>query len=185
MGKGMKTTSCALILGVLLTGTAGAYLNEGNSAPDFTLPTVNAGHTNSFTLSDALKHGPVVLYFFPPEVDLSCSAESQHLELANSEFSEFFTTVVSVSTNELDSLEQASQGCTEKFTVAADPDRTVMQAYDASFDSDYSANTRIAYVISPSGDIIHVHQSGEPLAYIYDSVAAVQQWTVENDAENY
>ena len=54
-------------------------LNEGDKAPDFTLPTNNEG---SFTLSE--QKTPVVLFFYPKDDTSGCTKEaiefSQHLD---------------------------------------------------------------------------------------------------------
>ena len=49
----------ALLVGVMLTGTAGA-LGVGDKAPEFTMPA--AGQQQPVKLSDLLGKGPVVIY---------------------------------------------------------------------------------------------------------------------------
>ncbi len=63
MGNVPGVTSALLVLGVLLAGCASeesGYLEVGDSAPDFNLPTV-AGET--YALADDLGQQPVLLYF--------------------------------------------------------------------------------------------------------------------------
>ena len=42
-----------------------AALKPGTTAPDFTTQATLAGKPFTFALADALKSGPVVLYFYP------------------------------------------------------------------------------------------------------------------------
>ena len=52
---------------VLATGAmpSTAALKPGDLAPDFTAQASLGGKVFAFSLADALKKGPVVLYFFP------------------------------------------------------------------------------------------------------------------------
>ena len=40
-------------------------MKPGDAAPDFTLEAAVGGKTFTFSLAEALKKGPVVLYFYP------------------------------------------------------------------------------------------------------------------------
>jgi peroxiredoxin len=170
----------------MVTGLSHAYLGSGESAPDFTLATSLGGETNIVTLSDALAQGPVVLYFFPLDYSYACNAESQHLDYAANEFDGFNATVIGVSSENLDAIQKNLNGdCLNRFPIAADPDLDIISAYDAVIDYDDDQSQRIAYVISPYGEIIHVHRSSEPLGYIKESIDAVQEWKMVNDVGSY
>ncbi|MGD0867442.1 MAG: redoxin domain-containing protein, partial [Rhizomicrobium sp.] len=59
-----------ILAGILLCGTvlavpAYATLSVGAQAPDFTAQASLGGKEFSFSLADALRKGPVVLYFYP------------------------------------------------------------------------------------------------------------------------
>ena len=60
-------TRLALLAAVaaLTASPALAALKEGAVAPDFTLQGFQAGKPLTFSLADARKKGPVVVYFFP------------------------------------------------------------------------------------------------------------------------
>ena len=49
----------------MLATPALADLKVGRHAPDFTLPATLGGKEFTFHLADALKKGPVVVYFYP------------------------------------------------------------------------------------------------------------------------
>jgi peroxiredoxin len=53
-----------------------ASLKPGTEAPDFTTQATLAGKPFKFSLSDALKSGPVVLYFYPAAFTKGCTIEA-------------------------------------------------------------------------------------------------------------
>ena len=53
------------LLSALLALPAAAALKEGDAAPDFNLKASLAGKDFNYSLKDALKKGPVVVYFYP------------------------------------------------------------------------------------------------------------------------
>jgi peroxiredoxin Q/BCP len=59
-----RILSAALLLGTIAL-PAFAALKPGDKAPDFTAQATLGGTEFTFSLADALKKGPVVLYFFP------------------------------------------------------------------------------------------------------------------------
>jgi len=62
-GNAPRVAGLLLALGVLLAGCASEeteYLEVGDSAPDFSLPTVSGG---TYVLADDLGQQPVLLYF--------------------------------------------------------------------------------------------------------------------------
>jgi thioredoxin-dependent peroxiredoxin len=59
-----STLCLSLCLG-LFTTAAVAALKPGDAAPDFTVDAAQGGKEFKFSLAEALKKGPVVLYFYP------------------------------------------------------------------------------------------------------------------------
>ena len=59
------------------------YVHTGDLAPDFTL---NDHLGQTFTLSDALVAGPVVLFFYPAAMSRGCTKESCHFRDLAREF---------------------------------------------------------------------------------------------------
>ncbi|HET7867577.1 MAG TPA: peroxiredoxin, partial [Burkholderiaceae bacterium] len=55
----------AAVLCAALPLLARAALQEGQPAPDFQLQASLAGQSFGYSLQDALKKGPVVVYFYP------------------------------------------------------------------------------------------------------------------------
>src|ERR1700723_3781223 len=59
-----------------------ASLQIGAQAPDFTPQPPPAGNPFQFPLADALKNGPVVLYFYPPAFTPACAVEAHEFDQA-------------------------------------------------------------------------------------------------------
>ena len=58
------TVGFVALMSLLNVGRAAA-LDAGDTAPEFTAPSVLGGKMVTFNLKDALSKGAVVLYFFP------------------------------------------------------------------------------------------------------------------------
>jgi peroxiredoxin len=55
-----------------------AALKPGAQAPVFTTAATLAGKPFTFSLADALKNGPVVLYFYPAAFTTGCTVEAHN-----------------------------------------------------------------------------------------------------------
>jgi hypothetical protein len=60
----------------LYNSAAGAALKPGDPAPDFTVRAAQGGKEFTFSLAEALKKGPVVLYFYPKSFTSICTIEA-------------------------------------------------------------------------------------------------------------
>ena len=71
-----------LAAALLLAVPAHAALDVGDKAPDFNIEASLAGKSYRFSLAEALKKGPVVLYFFPAARSESTRLNSSHHRLS-------------------------------------------------------------------------------------------------------
>jgi peroxiredoxin len=53
-----------------------AALKQGDAAPDFSAQASLAGKEFKFSLKDALKKGPVVVYFYPSAYTQGCNVQA-------------------------------------------------------------------------------------------------------------
>ena len=74
-----------------------AALKTGAQAPDFTTQASLAGKPFKFALADALKKGPVVLYFYPAAFTPGCTVEAHEFAEATDKFKALGATVIGVS----------------------------------------------------------------------------------------
>jgi peroxiredoxin len=174
----MKTFSRILTLGaatlaIVAASPSLAALKVGDKAPDFKLASATNGDEKDFSLKDALKSGPVVVYFYPKAFTGGCSLEAHQFSEAIDKFKAKHVTVIGVSTDNIDTLKKfSSSTCQGKFPVAADTDAKVAAAYDAKMGAMNMAN-RISYVVDQNGKISFVHDSGDASTHVSSLLAAV------------
>src|SRR5690348_3548896 len=106
---------------VLAAMPALAALPDGTKAPTFTTEASLAGKAFKFSLADALKNGPVVLYFYPAAFTPGCTAEAHNFADAMDDFQKLGATVIGVSHDSIATLDKFSlTECRSKFPVAAE-----------------------------------------------------------------
>ena len=169
------------LVGVLASSFALAALPEGAKAPDFTTQASLAGKPYTFALADALKKGPVVLYFYPAAFTKGCTLEAHDFAEATDKFKSLGATVIGVSHDTIDTLNKFSVSeCRNKFAVASDADQKIMKAYDAVLWIKPDWAKRTSYVIAPSGEIIYSYTALSPDKHVSNTMAAVQKWVDEH-----
>jgi peroxiredoxin Q/BCP len=170
----------ALLLGLtILSAPANAALKPGGAAPDFTTPATLAGKPFTFALADALKSGPVVLYFYPAAFTHGCTIEAHDFAEATDRFKALGATVIGVSHDSIDTLNKFSVSeCRNKFAVASDADKKISKAYDAQI-MFTSMTNRTSYVIAPSGKIIYEYTALDPDKHVENTLAAIEKWQAE------
>jgi thioredoxin-dependent peroxiredoxin len=171
-----------LILGLgccVLASPLYAALKPGAQAPAFTTPATLAGKPFTFSLADALKSGPVVLYFYPAAFTKGCTVEAHEFAEATDKFKAMGATVIGVSHDSIDTLNKFSVSeCRNKFAVASDADKKISAAYDANiFFTSYT--NRTSYVIAPNGTIIYEYTALNPDKHVENTMAAVAKWQAE------
>jgi peroxiredoxin len=159
-----------------LASQAFAALPVGASAPDFTTQATLAGKPFTFSLADALRAGPVVLYFYPAAFTKGCTVEAHEFAEATEKFKALGATVIGVSHDPIDTLNKFSVSeCRNKFAVASDADLKIAKAYDARL-LITSYSNRTSYVIAPDGKIIYVYSALDPDKHVENTLAAVTRW---------
>src|SRR5450631_162163 len=176
----MKFLSCCALLGALAAHAAFAALPNGHAAPDFTTQATLAGKPFTFSLADALKKGPVVLYFYPAAFTPGCTVEAHEFAEATAKFKAMGATVIGVSHDPIDKLNKFSvTECRNKFAVASDADQSITKAYDAVLAVKPEYANRTSYVIAPTGKIIYEYTALDPEKHVGNTMAAVQKWQAE------
>ncbi|MEJ0094278.1 MAG: peroxiredoxin [Methylocella sp.] len=176
-----RIAASAVILGSLFATSASAALKPGDAAPDFTTEAAVGGKDFTFSLSNALKHGPVVLYFYPKSFTQGCTIEAHEFAEAADSFAQAGATLIGMSKDTIETQRKFStEGCRDKFPVAADPTSSVIRSYDAQMNgataaADALAN-RISYVIAPEGKVIYVYSDPSPDKHIENTLAVVRHW---------
>jgi len=173
----LKLSAIAIVGTVALASPSFAALKEGTKAPDFTAPAYLAGKPFTFSLADALKKGPVVVYFFPAAHTSGCNLEAHLFSEAIDQFKAQNATVIGVTAGNVDQLADFSketEHCGGKFAVAADPGVKIAKQYDAILVQKPDWSNRTSYVIAPSGSIVHVYSNLDPKEHVKETLDAVK-----------
>jgi thioredoxin-dependent peroxiredoxin len=169
----------ATVLAGLLPSLAEAELTVGKSAPPIATKAALGGKDLTFTLSEALKKGPVVVYFYPKSFTSVCTEEAHLFAEAMPQFEALGASVVGISADTIETQREFSrEGCRDKFPVAADPKGDIVRAYDVLGWS--GGNTlyasRTSYVIAPDGKIASVLTAPDAGSHIESALASVKAW---------
>ena len=150
-------------------------LNEGAKAPDFTTTGAFAGKPFKLHLKDQLRHGPLVLYFFPKSFTGGCNAEAHSFSEKAAEFKKLGANVIGMSADDQPTLARFStEMCQSAFPVATATPATI-QAYDVKL-RDTGLTTRTSYVIAPDGKIVYVYSDMDASHHADNTMAAVKAW---------
>ncbi len=173
----LSRTLLSSVLGVvLLHAPAEAALPLGAVAPAFTTQAALGGKPFTFNLGDALKKGPVVVYFYPKAFTSGCTVEAHLFAEATPEFNKLGATVIGISNDNIETLKKFSvEECRNQFAVGADDGR-IIKAYDAGFMLAPSVADRISYVIAPDGKVVEAYSSMDPDGHVAKTMAAVRKW---------
>lgn len=169
-------TSLAICGALLTASPALAALKVGEKAPDFTAPAALAGNDFSFTLSKALKKGPVVLYFFPAAYTSGCTAEAHEFAEATPEFEKLGATVIGVTAGNVERIKDFSkEHCRDKFAVAA-ANPALIKTYDVVLPMKDTLSNRTSYVIAPSGKILLAYSDLNFQGHVTNTMDAVKAY---------
>src|SRR3979490_2838939 len=110
-----------------------AALQEHEAAPDFHAQASLAGKTFTYSLKEALKKGPVVVYFYPSAYTRGCDLEAHTFAQMKDKFDAAGATIIGVSADSIARLNQFSadpEYCAGKFPVASDATREIAASYN-------------------------------------------------------
>jgi peroxiredoxin len=166
------------LLAACIALPATAALKPGDNAPVFTAPASLGGTEFSFSLAEALKKGPVVLYFYPAAFTTGCTQEAHDFAEASDAYRALGATVIGVSHDDIDTLKKFSVSeCRSKFAVAADQDHRIMKSYDAVLAIKPEYADRVSYVIAPDGHVIYAYTSLNPEKHVENTLDALRKWS--------
>jgi peroxiredoxin (alkyl hydroperoxide reductase subunit C) len=158
-----RKLALALVFSAALTAAAApalAGLKVGADAPDFSAQASQAGKQFPFKLSDALRKGPVVLYFFPAAFTQGCTIEAHEFAEASDDYKKLGATLIGVTAGNIDRLTEFSVSeCRSKFPVAADPGAKIAESYKSTLAIYPGHSDRTSYVIAPDGKVVFVYSN--------------------------
>jgi len=176
----LKRLSLLAVFLPFLALPAQAALKPGDAAPDFSTQASLGGNVFTYSLADALKKGPVVLYFYPAAFTTGCTIEAHDFAEAVDKYRSLGATVIGVSGDDIEKLNKFSVSeCRGKFAVAADRDQKIMKSYDAVLAIKPEYANRVSYVIAPDGRIVYAYTSLNPEKHVENTLEALRKWSVQ------
>ena len=170
----MRKLLLGLSAAILAAASAWAALPVGARAPDFVTQGALAGKPFRLHLRNELRHGPVVLYFFPKAFTKGCTLEAHAFSDASAEFRKLGARVIGMSRDDLPTLRRFSvEACRNAFPVATATAATA-KAYDVAWAEHPELITRTSYVIDRNGRIVMVHSDLDWSQHVARTLAAVR-----------
>ncbi len=186
----MKHLLLASVLTSFVTLPALAALKAGDAAPQFTAEASLAGKSFNYSLKDALKKGPVVVYFYPSSYTGGCNIQAHTFAVNSDKFSAAGATIIGVSLDSIGRLNDFSKDpdyCAGKFPTASDAEGKIAKSYDLKvsdaragakdtrgIDIDHGFTERTTFIVTPDGTIAASIGGLAPADNVEQALAAVQ-----------
>lgn len=183
MKRRLLATLALVALAAAMPGFAA--LKQGDRAPAFTANAYLAGQPFTFTLDDALKKGPVVLYFFPAAFTPGCNVEAALFSQAIDKYRAKGATVIGMTAGNTERLAEFSRDtekCAGKFAVAADPGAGIARQYDALLKLKPGMSDRTSYVIGRDRTIRFAYSSLNPNQHVKQTLEALEAMSATKTA---
>jgi len=132
-----------------------AAIQVGHRSPDVTAPTHDGQH---FVLSDFRGHKVVVLFFYPADGSLVCTAEACAFRDAYTSFTDAGAAVVGVSGDSLDAHRGFVANHKLPFQLLSDADGQIRKAFGVPKTLGLFPG-RVTYVIDKKGIVRHIFSS--------------------------
>jgi thioredoxin-dependent peroxiredoxin len=149
-------------------------VEEGSPAPDFELQS-DTGETVRLS---ALRGKPVVLYFYPKDHTSGCTTQACGIRDAWSEFERAGAVVLGVSPDDVASHESFRADYELPFTLLADTDHKVAEAYGvwtekSRYGRTYMGIARSTFLIGADGTVEKVMRDVKPATHADDVLAVL------------
>jgi peroxiredoxin len=170
---------------------AAAALKEGDKAPEFQAPASLAGKAFGYSLKDALKKGPVVVYFYPSAYTGGCNVQAHAFAVNQEKFAAAGASIVGVSLDSIARLNDFSadpEYCAGKIAVASDAGGRIAKSFELTVrdatpgrkdtrgvDIDHGFAERTTFIVTPNGKVAAVLGNLAPAANVEQALAAVQK----------
>ncbi|ESS72412.1 alkyl hydroperoxide reductase/ thiol specific antioxidant/ Mal allergen [Methyloglobulus morosus KoM1] len=193
-----------LLLACLLAGAtsfpAFAALKEGDTAPDFQAQASLAGKPFDYSLKEALKNGPVVVYFYPSAYTGGCNIQAHTFAVNHEKFTAAGASIIGVSLDSIDRLNDFSadpEYCAGKVAVASDVDGKIAKSYDLAIreaaagkkdsrgvEINHGFAERTTFIVTPNGKITAAIGGLKPAENVEQALETVQQLAAAKQSAN-
>jgi peroxiredoxin len=151
-------------------------LQKGDTAPLFSAKASLAGKEFNYSLADALKQGPVVVYFYPSAFTQGCNIQAHTFAENMDAFKAAKASVIGVSLDSIARLNDFSADpayCAGKLPVASDADGAIAKSYGVNVregragmkdsrgvDIDHGFAERLTFVVAKDGKVVSTIGAG-------------------------
>ena len=104
-------------------------LQPGTKAPEFVLP---GGNEEDISLSDLLKDGPLILYFYPADFTPGCTKEACNIKDLHFDIHAVGLRVAGISPQDAESHKRFQEKYQLPFTLLSDPQKIVIKMFDVN-----------------------------------------------------
>ena len=138
-------------------------LHPGDKAPDFELPDQNG---DLVKLSDVLEK-PLILFFYPRADTPGCTTQACGVRDHSADYARAGVRVLGISPDEVAAIEKFAGKYDLGFTLLADADHAVAEAYGAwveksMYGKKYMGVQRCTFIVDPEGKIAKVFPKVQP-----------------------
>jgi thioredoxin-dependent peroxiredoxin len=155
---------------VLLASKSSAAIPQaGDTAPLFTGKDQDG---KDFNLADHVGKKIVLLYFYPKDFTGGCTKEACGLRDRMGDLQANNVEVIGVSHDTVDSHKKFTDEYKLNFTLIADPDDKIIDAYDVKMPA-LSMSKRVSFLIGRDGKIVHVTNAMSPQTHFDEMKAAI------------
>ncbi|MEM6712894.1 MAG: peroxiredoxin [Pseudomonadota bacterium] len=150
-------------------------VSEGDTAPDFTLPTDGGG---SVTLS-AMQGKPVVVYFYPKDDTSGCTKEAVGFSETKADFDALGTTIIGISPDSAAKHDKFIAKYDLAIQLAADEEKTAAEAYGvwvekSMYGKKYMGVERSTFLIASDGTIAKAWRKVKVPGHVDEVLAAAK-----------
>jgi len=154
-----------MLLGVLMGILAGSVPKVGEVAPDFTaVDTAGVSHH----LDEMVKHGPVIVAFFPKAFTPGCTREMTAYKDRYKDVEQTGATVLAISMDDADKLREFKESLKATFAFVPDPKGDIVGKYDVKMPV-ISLAKRYTFVVGEGRKILKVDSGSDAV----DPTAAI------------
>ena len=187
----MRKRLLGCVLASVITLPALAALKEGDHAPEFKAQASFAGKAFDYSLKDALKKGPVVVYFYPSAYTNGCNIQAHTFAVNSDKFKAAGASIIGVSLDSIKRLNDFSADpnyCAGKFPTASDANGKIAKSFELKVmegkpglkdtrgvEIDHGFAERTTFIVKPDGTIAATIGGMAPAENVDKALAAVQQ----------
>jgi peroxiredoxin len=183
-----RLLACLLVSSIGLP--AAAALKAGDQAPEFTAQASLNGKAFTYSLKDALKKGPVVVYFYPSAYTNGCNVQAHTFAENKDKFMAAGASIIGVSLDSIQRLNDFSADpnfCAGKFPTASDADGKIAKQYELKvqegppglkdtrgLEIGHAFAERTTFIVTPDGKIADTIGGLAPDQNVEHALQAVQ-----------